>query len=82
MFDPDYKDAIQKFNDFRSLKGECELLALSSPYGSGKTYTFKQLLNAVDFPQITFGSVEGAKLCKFSVQKVQYWVNLTSRREY
>lgn len=46
--DLDYKDEIQKYNDFIDKQNPLKLMAISSAYGTGKTHTFKKLINNFD----------------------------------
>ena len=46
--DGDYRDEIQKYNEFTDKLNPLKLMAISSPYGTGKTHTFKKLINNFD----------------------------------
>ena len=50
--DSDYEPEIKKFNSFIDKSNPLKLLAFSSPYGTGKTHTFKKLIQ--NFESVLF----------------------------
>jgi len=52
--DLDYNSEIEKFNNFTDLTNPLKILGISSPYGTGKTYAFKEFIKNSNFESVLF----------------------------